>query len=375
MKTGRKLLGALAAGSILLLSACGSGGDSGNSNSSGSGGGEPTKLTMAIASAVIGPKEEVAVYAVAQKMGYFSEEGLTVDTINADGSVAAVQAVASGSGSITASDTGSLLAAAQKNVPITTIGGLVQNWPWVIATKTDSPVKSGADLKGKKIGVISLASGSAPYARAYVKAAGLDPQTDVELVPVGVGAQAAAALNGGQVDALALYTQAYTVIELAGTKLAYLDNPDVFQGIRSLSWAVASKNFKDSPETYGKFLRAAYKAMLFSASNPEAAMRIGYQVFPQILGGADPSTRLANDTETLKTWIKTATPATGEPSSWKDWGAISDAEWAKTQDYTQQAGQITGPVELDKIWDPSQLQTANQFDSAAVIKQAADYQP
>ncbi|MGD9988910.1 ABC transporter substrate-binding protein [Pseudonocardia sp.] len=373
MNTGRKLLGALAAGSILLLSACGGGGDSGGD--SGGGAAAPAKLTMAIASAVIGPKEEVAVFAVAQKMGYFSEEGLTVDTINADGSVAAVQAVASGSGSITASDTGSLLAAAQKNVPITTIGGLVQNWPWQIATKTDSPIKSGADLKGKRLGVISLASGSAPYARAFVKAAGLDPQTDVELVPVGVGAQAAAALNGGQVDALALYTQAYTVLELSGTKLAYLDNPDIFDGIRSLSWAVSTSAFKDSPETYGKFLRAAYKAMTFSAANPEAAMRIGYQVFPQILGGADPATRIANDTQTLETWIKTATPLSGEPASWKDWGAISDAEWAKTQTYTQEAGQITGPVQLDTLWDPSQLGTANQFDAAAVVKQAADYKP
>ncbi|MBN9112043.1 MAG: ABC transporter substrate-binding protein [Pseudonocardia sp.] len=373
MNTGRKLLGALAAGSILLLAACGGGSSDSGSGSGGSG--APAKLTFAIASAVIGPKEEVAVYAVAQKMGYFSEEGLTVDTINADGSVAAIQAVASGSGSITASDAGSALAAAQKNVPITTVGGLVQNWPWKIATKPDSSVKSAADLKGKKLGVISLASGSAPYARAFVKAAGLDPQTDVELVPVGVGAQAAAALNGGQVDALALYTQAYTVIELSGTKLTYLDNPDIFTGIRSLTWTASTKAFKDNPEVYGKFLRAAYKAMLFSASNPEAAMRIGYQVFPQILGGADPSTRLANDTETLKTWIKTATPATGDPSSWKDWGAISDPEWAKTQAYTQQAGQITAPIELSKIWDPSQLQTANQFDSAAVIKQAAEYKP
>ncbi|GEL21103.1 exported protein [Pseudonocardia sulfidoxydans NBRC 16205] len=372
MKNGRRLLGALAAGSILLLSACGGGSADGGSSS---GGGEPTKLTMAIASAVIGPKEEVAVYAVAQKMGYFSEEGLTVDTINADGSVAAIQAVASGSGSITAADAGSGLAAAQKNVPITAIGGLVQNWPWQIATKPDSPVKAAADLKGKKLGVISLASGSAPYARAFVKSAGLDPATDVELVPVGVGAQAAAALNGGQVDALALYTQAYTVIELAGTKLAYLDNPDIFDGIRSLTFTVATDAFKDNPEAYGKFLRAAYKAMLFSASNPEAAMRIGYEVFPQILGGADPATRLAGDTQTLEAWIKTATPTTGEPSSWKDWGAISDAEWAKTQSYTQEAGQITAPIQIDELWDPSQLATANQFDSAAVVKQAADYTP
>jgi NitT/TauT family transport system substrate-binding protein len=214
MRSGLRLIaGTLAA--ALLLTACG---DDGGSPSSSSGAdAEPANLTFAIASAVIGPKEEVAVYAVAKELGYFSEEKLTVDTINTDGSVAALQAVASGSGDVTAADTGSILGAVSKNVPVKAVGGLVQNWPWVIATKTDSTYTRPADFKGKKIGVISLASGSAPYARAFVKAGGLDPAKDVELLPVGVGAQAATALNGGQVDALALYTQAYAVIENAGT--------------------------------------------------------------------------------------------------------------------------------------------------------------
>jgi NitT/TauT family transport system substrate-binding protein len=370
MKLARRLA-ALAAAGTLLLTGCGGGS---NSGSSAQGGGQ-TALTMAIASAVIGPKEEVAVYAVAQKLGYFAEEGLTVDTINADGSVAAVQAVASGSADITPGDTGSLLAGAQSNVPIMTIGGLVQNWPWQIATLPDSPIQSGADMRGKRLGVISLASGSAPYARAFVKAAGLQPDTDVALLPVGVGAQAAAALNGGDVDALALYTQAYTVIELSGTKLRYLENPAIFDGIRSLSFAASESGLEDNREAYGKFLRAAYKALLFSAANPTAAMQIGYEVFPQILGGADPATRLEADTATLKTWLATATPKEGEPAQWRDWGAITDEEWAKTQAYTVEAGQIREPVELSRIWDPSLLATANDFDAQAVLKQAADYQP
>ena len=58
-----------------------SGGDSGSSS--------PAELTFVIASAVTSPKEEVAVVAVGQQMGYFEEENLTVDTVNADGSVAA----------------------------------------------------------------------------------------------------------------------------------------------------------------------------------------------------------------------------------------------------------------------------------------------
>lgn len=368
MRHGLRLLaGALAA--AVLLAGCGGG----DEPAAADGTVQPAKLTFAIASAVIGPKEEVAVYAVAKELGYFAEEKLTVDTINTDGSVAALQAVASGSGSVTAADTGSILGAVGKNVPVKAIGGLVQNWPWVMAVKPGSTLTGGADLKGKKIGVISLASGSAPYARAYVKAAGLDPAKDVELLPVGVGAQAAAALNGGQVDVLALYTQAYAVIESAGTTLQYLNNPDIFQGIRSLSFAVSSRTLEENKDINTRFLRASYKAMLFSAKNPEAAMRIGYKVFPQILAGKTVDERIAIDTASLKAWLKTSTPATGTPEEFPAWGAISEGEWAKTQSYTKEAGQITENVELSKVWDSSLLAKANEFDKAAVLNQASTY--
>lgn len=364
----RATAGVLAA-SLVLLSACG-----GSDDSSASDGGGDTDLTFVIASAVIGPKEEVAMYAVAQEMGYFEEEGLNVETVNSDGSVAAVQAVGTGQGDFTAADTGSILAAVEKNVPVTTIGGLVQNWPWEIATMPDSDIKGPEDLDGKKIGVISLASGSAPYARAFVKAGGLDPESDVELLPVGVGAQAASALTSGQVDALALYTQAYSVIELSGTELAYLDNPPIFDGIRSLSFAVNSRAVAEDKETYEGLLRAGYKAMLFSAENPEAAMKIGYEVFPDILAGQSAESRLADDVANLEAWLATATPTTGSPSEWSDWGAIPDEDWQKTQEYTVEAGQIAGEVDLSTVWDDSLLAAANDFDAAAVIEQADEWQ-
>ena len=339
----------------------------------GGSGGSDDDLTFVIASTVIGPKEEVAVYAVADEMGYFEDEGITVKTANSDGSVAAVQAVGTGKGDVTAADTGSILAAVEKGVDVKAVGGLVQNWPWQVATLPGSDIKSAADLKGKKVGVISLASGSAPYARAFIKSGGLNPESDVELLPVGVGAQATTALTSGDVDALALYGQAYTVIENAGTKLAYLDNPDIFDGIRSLSFVISDEAIEDNKETYEGFLRASYKAMLFSAQNPEAAMRIGYKKFPSILGGDSVDARLADDVLNLEAWLASATPTSGEPGSWTEWGAIDDDDWKKTQEYTLEAGQIKAEVKLDDVWDPSLLESANDFDAAEVTEQADDW--
>ncbi|MDT9593593.1 ABC transporter substrate-binding protein [Nocardioides zeae] len=359
--TLRLRAGALALATLTpVLAACGSGG----------GGGADDEFTMVIAAAVLGPKEEVAVYAVAQEMGYFEEEGITVDTANADGSVAAVQAVGTGQADITAADTGSILSAVDKNVGVVTVGGLVQNWPWQFATLPGSDIQSPEDLDGKKVGVISLASGSAPYARAFIRDAGLEPEQDVQLLPVGVGAQAASALSSGDVDALALYGQAYSVIESSGTELAYLENPDIFQGIRSLSFAVTQDAVEENQENVEGFLRASYKAMLFSAQNPEAAMRIGYKVFPSLLGGASVEDRLPSDLASLEAWLASATPTSGDPSSWSDWGAIPDEDWDKTQEYTVGAEQITEPLPIDDVWTSDLLEAANDFDAAEVIEQA-----
>ncbi|ROO88283.1 NitT/TauT family transport system substrate-binding protein [Actinocorallia herbida] len=356
---------ALALTTTLAVSACGS-------DSEGSSGGS-NELTFAVASAVIGPKEEVATYAVAEDQGFFAEEDLKVSTINADGSVAALQAVASGSADITAADAGSILAAREKGLKIKAVGGLVQNWPWKMAVAKGSPIKSAADLRGKKVGVISLASGSAPYARAFVAQAGLDPAKDVELLPVGVGAQAAAAMADGKIDALALYGQAYQVIANAGTTYDYLENPDMFQGIRSITFAVREDSLADDKDAVTRYLRAAYKGMLFSSANPEAAMRIGYKVFPAILAGKNGDDQIAADTKTLQAWIDSATPLTGEPDSFKDWGAIGEEEWTKTRAYTKGAGQITSDVDIAGVWDASLLTEANAFDAAAVLTKADGY--
>ncbi|MEU6537041.1 ABC transporter substrate-binding protein [Streptomyces sp. NPDC047000] len=361
--------GAVTVSVMTALTACGGTG-SGSSSADSASGKKTATIQLAIASAVIGPKEEVATYSVAKKEGFLSEENLDVKTINTDGSVAAVQAVASGSADITPADASAILAAREKGVPVVAVGGLVQNWPWRIATLPGSPIKSAKDLKGKKIGVISLASGSAPYARAMAEDGGLDPQKDVDLIPVGVGSQALSALEGGKVDALALYTQAYTTLELSGKSFDYLQNGPRFDGIRSLTYVVRKDTLSKKKDEITRFLRASYKGLLFSAVNPEAAMRDGYSVYPAILSGQQADARIANDTKILQAWVRTAVPATGEPASWKDWGAVSTEAWTKTGDYMKSSGTITKDPDLTTLWDAGLLKDVNDFDAAAVIGKA-----
>lgn len=358
---------------LLLLPglACASEGQGGSQQPSG-----VDRITFVTAAATIAPKEEVATYAVAKELGYFKEENLQVSINQADGSTAALQAVASGSGDVTAADGGSVLAAVAKGVPVVSYAGLVQNWPWRVATLPDSGIREPADLKGKRLGVISLASGSAPYARGFLSAAGLTPDEDTQLVPVGVGPPAASALREGEVSALALYTQAYTDLENAtGTDLRYLENPPLFDDLFSLTWTTTTDLMERDPELIARFTRASYKALLFSAANPEAAMRIGYEEFPELKkGGGDKA--FEADVESLKTWIKTATPVEGSPEEWGEWGRISEESWDSLQNFTiKYARAYNQPVDIDKVWDPSLLEQINDFDRQKVLDDARNYKP
>jgi NitT/TauT family transport system substrate-binding protein len=371
-----RTLSLLAVTTLLALTACGTGAsaDSADVDHGGGSQGEESNIVVANTSTTYGPKDEVAMLAVPEAMGYFEEEGLSVEMIMTDGSTAAVQAVASGNADIAAPDAGSALAAVEGDTDMKMIGNVVQNYPWQMATLPNSDIEAPADLKGKKIGVISLASGSAPFARSYVEDAGLDPETDVELLPVGVGAQAAAALANGDVDVLALFGQAYVNIEHEGTELKYLDNPAFFDSLKSLTFSVTNENLAAHSEVYEGYMRAAYKGLLFSTINPEAAMQMGYEVLPQLLDGSSQDERLEKDTESLAVWLESTAPDEGDPGDW-EWGNVNSDEWEVTQDFTVSAGQLNSVLEESEFWDPSLLQAANDFDREQVIQDAENWTP
>lgn len=352
------LLGIVAV-SALLLTGCGSTAtptDPGTDDESKA----PASITLAIASAAVAPKEEVVLYAVGAGTGRFDDENLTVDYLNADGSTAAIQAVLSGSADITVADAGSALAAAEKGAPIVITGKLMHTQSYRIAVLEGSPIKTAADVKGKRIGIISLASGSRPFSEQFILQSGMSLD-DVTLIPVGVGAQALAALQKGEVDVLALYTQAYTSIEFKeNVKFTYLEQPEMLNDVASYSFITTEKVLSEKKDAVARFMKVAYESMVFSKANPTAAMELGYKAFPQL-------EKAPGDVPSFQAWLDSAAAP-----SWDGYqfGYISDAQWKTTLDYVTAAGQISGPMPIEKFWDPSLLEAAGSFDVDAVIREA-----
>src|SRR6516165_89643 len=143
-----------------------------------------------------------------------------------------------------------------------------RNYIFGIRVPVDSPIKTVADLKGKKVGVNSMGSNGVVVTRAMAANAGLDPQKDVHIVVAGEGAQAAAQIKNGQVDAYSAFDTAYVLVENAGVPLRDLPNPDAARfpsaGIYALEESIAKK--REQLVALGK---AYAKGQIFAMANPE----------------------------------------------------------------------------------------------------------
>lgn len=331
-----------------------------------------TKIVFVDAHAQLTQQEEIPMYAVPKKLGYFAEEGLDVEYQGADGSVPALQALASGKAQIAVGDAQSIIQVANGGVPIKGWFVIVRNYPWAIGVLDNSPIKELKDLKGKTIGVISLGSAGYPYARTVVKSAGLNPDGDVQFVAVGVGAQAASALTSGKVDALALYGAAYATLENQGLKLRFLPQPEVVRGLFSITLASQESYIKEHADVLAKFGRAVAKGLLFSHINPEAAVKISWDVFPSLKPSSDLEGNLPKQVRVLRAWMDSAIYTSGDPGTWK-WGDSSVQAWDSLQDYFVQTGALKEKGPSDRYWFGGLIGDINKFDPAKVIAEAKNY--
>ncbi|MBI1774785.1 MAG: ABC transporter substrate-binding protein [Proteobacteria bacterium] len=168
-----------------------------------------------------------APFAIATKLGWFAKDGLKIELAPLPGSTDCVKLVATGDLPYSLPSVEPLAIIRPQGVKAKVFYTAYQGNIYGIAVPEESPVKSFADLKGKNIGLISMASGGLIIARALAATNGMDPDKDVNLVVAGEGAQTAALLRSKQVDALSQFDTQYAMVENAGVKLRMLDTKDI----------------------------------------------------------------------------------------------------------------------------------------------------
>ena len=313
-----------------------------------------------------------APFAVATKMGWYKGDGVEVELVALAGSGDCVKTTATREIPFSLPSVEPLAAARAQGVKAKIFYTAYQGNIYGIAVPADSPIQRITDLKGKTIGVISMGSGGVPVAKALIATAGMDPERDVTIVVAGEGAQTAAMLRSKQVDALSQYDTQYGMVENAGVKLRLLDTKEIdhypSNGFLALEETLSTRR----RDAIG-LARGYAKGTIFTIANPEAAVRILYEVFPELKPtGKDEATAIRDDTKVLQARI---TNWKLEKAGVKRWGESSEANYAAYADFLLKWGVIKEKVGAKDLITNELIDEINKFDAGKITAEAKTYKP
>ena len=217
-------------------------------------------------------------YYWAAEKGYFKAEGLDVTIDQGEGSAATVTRIMSGAYDAGFGDMNAVIqnAATRPGETPLMVYMIYSKAPFALLVKVDSPIKTIADIAGKKLG--SPAGGaSIKLFPLLAKKNNLDP-AKVDIVNMAPNLQEQMLIRG-DVDISALFT-ATSYMNLVALKLdpdkdfRWIYYADGGLDLYSNGVMVSQKLAKEKPEAVKGLVRAINKAMKDCLANPDAAIEL-----------------------------------------------------------------------------------------------------
>ena len=206
---------------------------------------------------------------IAERKGFFKEQGLEVEINDFGGGAKSLQALVGGSVDVVTGayeHTIRMQAKGQDVVAVTELGRFPAI---VIAVKKDKAgqIKSAADFKGLKIGVTAPGSSTALTAQYAMVKAGLKP-SDAAIIGVGSGASAVAAMKKGEIDVISHLDPVIAKLEADGDIQVLIDTRTeagtraLFGGSNPAATLYTKKDFiEKNPQTTQRLVNAFVKSL------------------------------------------------------------------------------------------------------------------
>jgi NitT/TauT family transport system substrate-binding protein len=218
-----------------------------------------------------------------KELGYFAEEGIDLQLTGFTGGTAVVvPQVANKSVTFGLGESSLLIANVAKKTPLPVryVYSYLASTTYDFVVRPDSPIKSLGDLKGKKVGVVSMAAGNIMMTRAQFKQLGLGIPGDVTLVPVGSGPAAWKQLQDGNVDALNLWYSEDARMALAGVPIRRIQHSENLRPIFSSGMMAHTDTIKDKPQLIAGMGRAMAKSSVACAAARQKCVRAYWRFDP-----------------------------------------------------------------------------------------------
>jgi len=307
---------------------------------------------------------------LAASLGYWKEEGYDVELFPAGASLQAIQQMVGGNAEFAEVNASAIVQSNAKNdLPVRVVmgNGVID---WAVAVDADGPIKSVKDLKGKTLGVFSLATGGIAYLNSYLRANGLDAR-DLEMVPLGLGAPPVEALRSGKVQGLLYWASALASFENTGLKLRKLYGDD-WRGYPDYSLSTMQGTIDKDPALVIGIARGMAKATVFALANPDCARTMHWAHYPSTKpSGADEATLVKWDLNIQQAQLESMADAF-RLNGGKLWGNIDPAGFDRLVAFMLAAKQIdkTLPAKDMVIAIPDFFTKINAFDVKSVEESA-----
>ncbi len=220
------------------------------------------------------PITEIAHLLAEEEQGFFRKQGIDLQLLPGAGGGDAMRNLLSGQADLAFTDPGSLFAALDKGEKLRVIYDIYPQNVFNVVSLKSSGITRPADLKGKKVGVYSLSSGTRQNLQLLLAQAGLK-ESDITLVVTGL--LNFAPLMQGQVDATAATDTGLAVARQRGLKEVHVMEVRDWLPLTSDVLVVREESHRQNKEALRAFIKAWRDSAQWMMAQPELAAQVAHK--------------------------------------------------------------------------------------------------
>jgi NitT/TauT family transport system substrate-binding protein len=229
-----------------------------------------------------GYADSSAAVLLAVDRGYYKDAGIDVEVIDFQGGSKVVQALAGGGIQYAIVAPEHVVRMRNRGLDGSVAVALDNRLLHALVVKNDSPVRSFADLRGRRVGITAPGSLTESLVRLEAQREHLDPDRDFEIINSGVGASMKAALDTDRIaagmfanlDAERLLKQGYRIVFDWRT-----------QRIPTLALASTVKWQSQHADAARAFAAATVRAQRELLDDPKLAAQVLRKIYPNLEAG------------------------------------------------------------------------------------------
>ena len=228
----------------------------------------PDKVTVAGWSQ---PITEVTNLLTEEEKGFFKAQGVSLSYLPGAGGGDAIRNMLTGQATVAFTDPGSFFAALDKGEKLRAIYDIYPQNVFNVVSLKGSNITKPADLKGKKIGVYSISSGTRQNLLVLLQQVGLK-ESDVTIVVTGL--LNFAPLIQGQVDATAATDTGLLVGKQRGLGEVNVIDVRDHLNVSSDFFVVSEDTYQTKKDVLKRFLKAYRDSAAWMIKNPDEAAEL-----------------------------------------------------------------------------------------------------